>query len=91
MAAAGGSAQHLDLLERATEMLIANAVLSHASSKRGDGKAAEHHAREVERLADADVSGVVNLSRGRARRVSEVVEAARRSNEARSWAPVVTP
>jgi hypothetical protein len=44
--------EYATLLERATEMLIANAVLSHASSKRGDGKMAKLHASEVTRLAD---------------------------------------
>jgi tetratricopeptide (TPR) repeat protein len=44
--------EYATLLERATEMLIANAVLSHASSKRGDDKAAQRHASEVARLAD---------------------------------------
>jgi DNA-binding SARP family transcriptional activator/tetratricopeptide (TPR) repeat protein len=39
------------LLERATEMLIANAVLSHAARTRGERTAAEAHEREVERLA----------------------------------------
>jgi len=41
------------LLERSTEMLIANAVLSHASRKRGDQQAAEAHATEASRLASA--------------------------------------
>jgi hypothetical protein len=45
--------EYATLLERATEMLIANAVLSHASSKRGDQKAAKLHAGEVARLGDA--------------------------------------
>ena len=45
--------QYATLLERATEMLIANAVLSHAGSKRGDKEAAELHACEVARLANA--------------------------------------
>ena len=40
------------LLERATEMLIANAVLSHAHDKCGDHAAARSHAGEVARLAD---------------------------------------
>ena len=41
------------LLQRATEMLISNAVLTHAADKRGDRKAAQSHASEVARLADA--------------------------------------
>ncbi|MDH4109829.1 MAG: AAA family ATPase [Gammaproteobacteria bacterium] len=41
------------LLERATEMLIANAVLSHAGTSRGDRQAATVHAKEVERLHGA--------------------------------------
>jgi hypothetical protein len=45
--------QYATLLERATEMLIANAVLSHAATKSGDQQAAELHANEVARLADA--------------------------------------
>jgi hypothetical protein len=45
--------QYASLLQRATEMLIANAVLSHASSKLGDRKTADSHASEVARLADA--------------------------------------
>ena len=44
------------LLERATETLIANAVLSHASDSRGDRETAEFHAREVARLAGAGAS-----------------------------------
>jgi DNA-binding SARP family transcriptional activator/tetratricopeptide (TPR) repeat protein len=41
------------LLERPTELLIAHAVLSHASRKRGDTREAESHALEVTRLASA--------------------------------------
>jgi DNA-binding SARP family transcriptional activator len=41
------------LLERPTEMLIANAVLSHAGRKLGERRVAEAHVREVERLASA--------------------------------------
>lgn len=41
------------LLERPTEMLIANAVLSHARAARGDRKTAAGYAREVGRLASA--------------------------------------
>jgi DNA-binding SARP family transcriptional activator len=61
--------QYATLLERATEMLIANAVLSHAASKRGDQKTAECHAGEVARLADA----------GAAVWTSEIVEALRKN------------
>jgi tetratricopeptide (TPR) repeat protein len=50
---ASESLEYATLLERATEMLIANAVLSHASSKLGDCEKATRHAREVARLADA--------------------------------------
>jgi hypothetical protein len=37
-------------------MLIANAVLSHASDARGDRKTAEFHAHEVARLAGSGAS-----------------------------------
>ena len=57
-------------LERATEMLIANAVLSHASGKRGDGTRAKLHAGEVARLADA----------GAAAWTSEIVDALQTKN-----------
>ena len=40
------------LLERPTEMLLANAVLSHDCATRGDRQSADSHAREVRRLAD---------------------------------------
>ena len=45
--------EYATLLERATEMLIANAVLSHARDKCGDRAAAKSHASEVVRLAGA--------------------------------------
>ncbi len=48
--------EYATLLERATEMLIANAVLSHASESRGDRTAAERYASEVARLASAGAS-----------------------------------
>ena len=48
--------EYATLLERATEMLIANAVLSHASDARGDRKTAEFHAHEVARLAGSGAS-----------------------------------
>jgi tetratricopeptide (TPR) repeat protein len=48
--------KYASLLERATEMLIANAVLSHAGGSRGDYNAAETHAREVARLAVSGAS-----------------------------------
>jgi hypothetical protein len=43
--------QYATLLERATEMLLANAVLSHDCAAAGDGAGAETFAREVRRLA----------------------------------------
>jgi tetratricopeptide (TPR) repeat protein len=45
--------EYATLLERPTEMLIAHAVLSHASRKRGEGKLADMHAVEATRLASA--------------------------------------
>jgi DNA-binding SARP family transcriptional activator/tetratricopeptide (TPR) repeat protein len=63
--------QYATLLERATEMLVANAVLSHAASKRGDRKAAKAHANEVARLADS----------GAATWTGEVVEALHKKSE----------
>jgi len=39
------------LLERATELLLANAVLSHECSVTGDRKGAARFAREVERIS----------------------------------------
>jgi len=59
-------------LERPTEMLIANAVLSHASSTRGDRDAAEEHAREVARLA---ASGAAAWTRAIADRLAGSREA----------------
>lgn len=41
------------VLQRASEMLIANAVLAHAGQRRGDRTAADRHAAEVARLAAA--------------------------------------
>ena len=55
-ARATGALEYATLLERATEMLIANAVLSHASDSRSDRETAESHAREVDRLAGAGAS-----------------------------------
>jgi DNA-binding SARP family transcriptional activator len=66
--------EYATLLERATEMLIANAVLSHASSKRGDGKTAKLHASEVARLADA----------GAAAWTSEIVAALQTKNSSKT-------
>jgi tetratricopeptide (TPR) repeat protein len=53
VARAGEALQYATLLERPTEMLIAHAVLSHASRKRGESAAADTHAVEAARLASA--------------------------------------
>ena len=53
VARAGEALEYATLLERSTETLIAHAVLSHASRKRGDAKAADMHAVEAARLASA--------------------------------------
>jgi hypothetical protein len=53
VARATDSLEFATLLERATERLIASAVLSSAARRRGDHQAAETHAREVARLASA--------------------------------------
>jgi len=53
VARATDSLEFATLLERATERLIASAVLSQAARKRGDRQAAETHAREAVRLASA--------------------------------------
>ena len=45
--------EYATLLQRATEMLIAHAVLAHASDKRGDNENRDSHADEVARLAGA--------------------------------------
>ena len=42
--------EYATVLERATETLIANAVLSHAAGTRGNRKGAASYAQEVERL-----------------------------------------
>jgi hypothetical protein len=44
---------YAELLERATEMLIANAVLAHCHSAAGKGRIAAKHRKEVERLGMA--------------------------------------
>jgi DNA-binding SARP family transcriptional activator len=53
VARATDSLEFATLLERATERLIASAVLSQAARKRGDRQAAETHAQEARRLASA--------------------------------------
>jgi tetratricopeptide (TPR) repeat protein len=53
VARATDSLESATLLERATERLIASAVLSQAARKRGDRQAAETHALEARRLAAA--------------------------------------
>jgi DNA-binding SARP family transcriptional activator len=53
VARAAEALDYATLLERATEMLIAHAVLSHACGKHGERTVAETHAREVDRLAAA--------------------------------------
>jgi len=61
--------EYATLLERATEMLIANAVLSHASGSRRNRKAAEKYAEEVRRLASTGAAawtgGIVDKLLGR--------------------------
>ena len=52
-ARAGEALDYATLLERPTEMLLAHAVLSHASRKRGKVAEADRHAVEVARLASA--------------------------------------
>jgi DNA-binding SARP family transcriptional activator len=52
-ARAGEALEYATLLERPTEMLVAHAVLSHASRKRGEAKVADTHAVEATRLASA--------------------------------------
>jgi DNA-binding SARP family transcriptional activator len=42
--------EYATLLERATEMMLANAVLSHDCLAKGDRKGAANHAREAERI-----------------------------------------
>jgi len=50
LARATEALEYATVLERATEMLIANAVLSHAAGMRGNRKGAASYAQEVERL-----------------------------------------
>lgn len=57
--------RYATLLERATEMLLANAVLSHDCAGAGDRKGAARHAREVERLGAAGAAAWTRAITGR--------------------------
>lgn len=71
---AGEALEHATALERATEMLIANAVLSHGCARQKRSREAARHAQEVERLAAAawarDVAQQLARPRATSRRLA---------------------
>lgn len=72
--------RYAELLERPTELLLVHAVLSHASSGRGDPRAAMAHALEATRLASAGAAAWTKgiLERLNARNVTTARKGKRR-------------